>query len=158
MPSGFFWIIIFVAIIAAIYWGRAIVAYRQVGADADADFEFRSQSGMIKDPKNRAAYVAAYRRFHAPRGPAYVAAAMSAVLVLTYPAFIMIEFLLEQFWIFTGRGDVFHPGYLVWQFLIFFSILGLWVGIIYVTAREFHRRAPISFEQELEREALKNKG
>ncbi len=147
---------IFVAIIAAIYWGRAILAYRHISLDAAADFDYRMETGMVGERTERRAYIAAYRRFHAPRGPAYVGIAMSAVILLTFPAFIIIEFLLEQFWIFTGRGDVFHPGYLVWQFLIFFSILGLWVGIIYLTARTFHRRAPLSFEQELEKESARS--
>ncbi|MGJ8564317.1 MAG: hypothetical protein ACSHXY_12295 [Alphaproteobacteria bacterium] len=153
MQNSFLWIIIAVALIALTYFVRALLGYRRVASDAAADYAYKYGEGMLEGWEDEADYVAAYKRFHAPRSAAYVASAMGGVLVLTYPAFSVINFLLEQFWILTGRSEVFHPGYLVWQFLIFFAILFLWAAIIYFTARRFHRRAPISFQQELLRQS-----
>lgn len=141
-----------VAVIALTYGLRAIVGYRQVNRDADDDYAYKSREGMIPKGVSRDAYIRAYRRFHAPRSTAYVAGAMSAILLLTYPILVITQFMLERFWIWSGRSIVIEPGFLVWQFMIFFIIIGTWAGIGYISARQYHSRAPISFEQELERE------
>lgn len=138
-----------VALIALFNAVRAAAGYRRVAEDAVSDFAYKRDEGMLEGWESEASYIRAYKRFHAPRGTAHVAGAMGGVLFLTYPAFIVIQFLLEQIWISTGRSEVFHPGYLVWQFSIFFSVLFLWAAIIYFTARHFHKHAPISFEKEL---------
>ncbi len=152
MQNYLVWLIIGVFIIALIYAFRTLLGYIRVAKDAEEDFAFKVKEGFIESATPKDAYVRAYRRFHAPRSTAYIAAAMSAVLVLTYPAFVIMQVVFERVWFFTGRSDVFHPGYLVWQFMIFFTVIALWGGISYVTAREFHRRAPISFNKELERQ------
>ena len=36
--------------------------------------------------------------------------------------------------------------------MIFFGILGFWAAVIYLTARKFHRGAPISFKDELDKQ------
>lgn len=152
MVGPFTFIIIVVAITAAFYGIRAVLGYRQVWQDAEAEYSYKSSQGMIPEGISKDGYLKAYRRFYAPRGAAHVAGAMGGVLLLTYPAMILIQIILDRIWVATGRGDVIHPGYLVWQFLIFFGILGLWAGIIYLTARNFHRSAPISFKDEISRQ------
>ncbi len=149
MDNSLFWVGLVVSLIAAIYTVRAIRGYRRVAEDAESDYAFRQREGLLGGWESHSAYVQDYRRYHAPRGLAYVAGAMIVILLLTYPVFTFINFALEQLWIATGRSDVVYPGYLVWQFMIFFSVIGFWGLIIYLTARRYHRRAPVTFRNAL---------
>ena len=152
MENSLLLVVIAVCALALFFGVRAFLGYRQVARDARADYAYKTREDLFEAPMPEQPYLRAYRRYHAPRGTAYVAGAMIAVLVLSVPAFVLIQFLLEQLWISTGRSEVFHPGYLVWQFMIFFAVIATWGGIIYVTAREYHRRAPLSFKRVLDEE------
>ena len=124
---GPFTLIIFgVGAIALFYALRTLVGYQQVWRDSESDYSYKMSQGMVPEGLSRDGYLKAYRRFYAPRGAAHVAGALGAILFLTYPAITLIQILLDQAWIATGRGDVIHPGYLVWQFMIFFGILAFW--------------------------------
>lgn len=142
----------FIGLMGFFFGLRALLAYRQVAKDAREDYAYKLHEDLFEQDIPEEAYIQAYRRYHAPRGTAYIAGAMAAILALTYPAFVMIQFILDQLWIFTGRSSVFHPGYLVWQFMVFFLVIALWGAVIFMTAREYHRRAPLSFKNVLDQE------
>lgn len=152
MQNSLTWIFLAVCLLALFFGVRAMLGYRRVAQDAQDDYAYKRREDLFEAPIPEQPYVRAYRRFHAPRGTAYVAGAMTAIIALTYPAFVFIQFALHQLWIATGRSDVFYPGYLVWKFMIFFAVIAIWGGVIYVTAREYHRRAPLSFKSVLDQE------
>ena len=149
---SFVWALALVALIALIYGVRAFLGYRQVARDAEEDYAFKSGEGMIDARLSREGYIRAYKRFYAPRSKAYIAAALGAVLALTAPALAVISFALEQLWIATGRDPIYQPGFFVWQFMIFFSIIGIWAATVYFIARRYYANVPVSFNQEQEKE------
>jgi len=149
---SFIWALTLVALIALIYGVRAFIGYRTVAKDAEIDFAYKSEQGMLDKRLDKPAYIRAYKRFHNPRSKAFVAGGLTAILVLTAPALLVIQIILEQLWLLNGQPRTFEPGFLVWQFIIFFSIIGIWAFIAYMTARQFHRHAPISLRDEILRE------
>lgn len=149
---SFLWALIIIAAIALVYGLRALIGYRNVLRDAQIDYSYKSSEGMIDTRLSKDGYIRAYKRFNAPRSTAFVAAGLTAMLVLTLPALYIIEILLEQFWIFMDKSRTFEPGFLVWQFLIFFSLIGVWAFIGYQTARLYHGGKSISFNDEILKE------
>ena len=104
---SFVWALAIVAVGLLIFGLRAFFEHRRLESDAEKDFEFKSQKGMIDTRLTKTNYVRAYKRFYAPRGKTYVAGALGAILLLTFPAFGLINFLLLQIWNLTGRNDIY---------------------------------------------------
>lgn len=157
MPSlsglSFNWALLIIGVILAFYGLRAALGYRNVARDAQDDYDYKAQHNMLPMALSKDGYIRAYRRFNNPRGPLYVAVVMASILILTPVAMIAIQFLLEQLYQITGRSRVFEPGYLVWQFLIYFLLLLSWASIAYFGARRFYRRAPGTLSEEFEKES-----
>jgi len=150
--TPFLWAFLILALIACVYGVRALLGYRAVARDAESDYEYKHEQSMIDPRLSRDGYIRAYRRFNNPRSTAYVAGAMAAILLLTAPALVVIQFAYEKIWIFSGQSRVFEPGFLVWQFFLFFSIIAIWAAIGYFVARRYHRRTPVSWRDEQLRE------
>ncbi len=146
------WAAALLALIGIFYAGRALIGYRNVARDAEADFDYRQPQGMIDARLSKGGYIRAYRRSHNPRSSAYIAGTIAAILLLTWPAMGGVGFALEQLYHYTGRSRVFEPGFLVWQFMIFFSMIAVWVTIVSIGARRFYRFAPASFRDEMIKE------
>lgn len=146
------WAFIIPALIIAFYAARAFFGYRNVARDAQDDYRYKQEHNMLPSGISHDGYINAFRRFHNPRGPLYVALTLTALMVLTPVVMIIIQFFLEQLYQATGRSRVFEPGYLVWQFMIFFLMIGSWAGIAYSGAKQFYKRAPGTFAQEIEKE------
>lgn len=149
---SFWWAIALLAVVGLVYGLRAFLGYRSVARDAQSDYDYKQPQGMIDARLSREGYIRAYKRFHNPRGSAYVAGAIAAILILTGPAMALLEFILEQVWQLSGRPRSIEPGFLVWQFIIFFSVIGFWVFIASRAARRFHRYAPVTFRDEMLKE------
>jgi len=149
---SFLWALALFAVVGLVYAVRAFLGYRNVARDAEADYDYKQPQGMIDKRLSREGYIRAYKRFHNPRSSAYVAGTIAAILVLTWPAFALIEIVLRQAWQLSGRSRAIEPGFLVWQFFIFFGIIGIWVLIASTGARRYHRKAPISFRDEVLKE------
>ena len=149
---SFLWALAAGCLIAVIYGMRAVHGYRPASQDDRTDYDFKHSEGMLNSGASREEYIRAYKRAHAPRSLVYIALGLITITFLTGPAIRLLHFLLEKFWILTGRDIVFEPGFLVWKFLIFFGLIGIWASIVYVFARHFHRDAPLSLEHELARE------
>lgn len=150
---SFWWAIVILAVIGLVYALRAFLGYRNVARDAEEDYNYKHPQGMIDKRLSKAGYIRAYKRFHNPRGSAYVAGAIAAILILTWPAMALLEFILEQAWQLSGRSRAIEPGFLVWQFIIFFSIIGIWVAISYISAKRYHRGAPGTLAYEMNQES-----
>ena len=146
--EGLSWILGLLVLIGLFYGVQAAIGYRAVARDARSDYAYKKSEGMIDKRLSEEGYIRAYKRFNNPRRPAYIASTIAAILLLTWPAMGLIELVLRQAWQFSGRSRTIEPGFLVWQFFIFFSIIGIWVIIAYLGARRYHRFAPISFHDE----------
>lgn len=155
---SFIWALVILGAIIAIYALRAAIGYRSVAQDAQDDYEYKIKNGMSVHGLPKEGYLRAYRRYHNPRAPLYVAATLLVIVVSTPILFVIISFLLEQLYQFTGRSRVFEPGFLVWQFSIYMMVLAAWAGIGYLGARTFHRRAPGTLSQEMSKETDQTAG
>lgn len=149
---SFIWVMGLLVIIGLFYGVQAFLGYKAVARDALSDYEYKKTEGMIDKRLSKDGYIRAYKRFNNPRRPAYIAGTIAAILLLTWPAMGLIEFALRQMWQLSGRSRTIEPGFLVWQFFIFFALIGIWVTIAYVGARRYHRFAPVSFRDEQIRE------
>ena len=137
--------------LALIFGLRAFLAWQSVRRDAAADYAYKRKNGMVPDAISREDYEAIYRRVYAPRGPIHVAGAMLAILLVTPIAMLGFEFSLDLIYNLSGQSRVIEPGFLVWQFFLFFGMIAVWVGIAYLAARRYHRTAPGTLQYELDR-------
>ena len=151
---SFLWAVALLAVIGFLYGLRAFMGYRNVSQDAVEDYDYKQERGMLDGRVSREGHIQVYKRLHNPRSPAYIAMTILAILVLTWPIMAILSFLLELLYQATGRNRVFEPGFLVWQFSIFFAIILSWTGIAYVMARRYHRRAPGTPKYEMDQQAL----
>lgn len=142
-----------ILLVALIYTLRALIGWGRVGTDAVDDFTYRQAQGMIPKGLDQDRFVSVYRRVNGPRGETHVALALWAVLLGTPIIAKILEMLLEGLYQLTGRSRVFEPGFLVWQFFIFFGLFAAWAGIAYLVARRYHAKAPGRFDDELKRSA-----
>ena len=145
-----------VALVALAVTLRALIGWRGLSQDANDDFDYRTQHGMLPATVTREDFVATYRRVNGPRAATYAALALWTVLLATPIIAKILEVLLDLLWKATGRSRVFEPGYLVWAFFIFFGLFGAWAGIAYLYARRYHKRAPGRLEDELKAPTLRS--
>lgn len=138
-----------VALVALAFSLRAVIGWLGLSREADGDFDYRTQNGMIPADIDRAAFVDTYRRVNGPRTATYAAVALWSVLLATPMIAKVLEVLLDLLWQLSGQSRVFEPGYLVWAFFIFFGLLGSWAAIAFLVAQRFHARTPGRLEDEL---------
>jgi len=147
-----YWVLGMIALIAVIYIVRAVMGYRSVAEDAVSDFDYKAERNMLDPDIPKTAYVAAYKRFHAPRHLAYIAGAVLTMLVLTPIAIAIYNMVAAQLWIANGRPPIYAPHGFVWAFIMFFGLIGIWATIAYIAANRYHRFAPKSFKDALRKE------
>lgn len=147
---SFIWALVLMGVIALVYGVRSFLGWQQVRHDAQSDYEYKKTNGMIDDTLKRETYEKIYQRVYGPRGPFHVALAMLAILIATPLAMIGFEAGLNWMYNLSGQSRVIEPGYLVWQFFLFFGMIAVWVGIAYLVARRYHRTAPGSLQFELD--------
>ena len=148
---SFVWALVLMGGIALFFAVRALLSWRQVRRDAQADYAYKQSNGMVPNSMTQGAYEAIYRRVYSPRGPLHVAGAMLAILIATPIAMWGFALGLNLIYNLSGQNRVIEPGYLVWQFFLFFGIIAVWVGIAYLAARRYHRHAPGSLQFEMDR-------
>ena len=147
---SFVWALVLMGSLALIFILRALLAWVQVRRDAREDYNYKHTNAMVPDAIDRDAYEQIYRRVYGPRGPLHVAAAMIAILLITPVAMLGFEAGLNLIYNLSGQSRVIEPGFLVWQFFLFFGMIAVWVGIAYLAARQYHRKAPGSLQFELD--------
>lgn len=147
---SFVWALVLMGVLALIFGVRAFMGWRQVGRDAEADYDYKSANQMMPDAISRESYAQIYRRVYGPRGPLHVAGAMLAILLVTPLAMLAFEAGLNLIYNLSGQSRVIEPGYLVWQFFLFFGMIAVWVSIAYFAARRYHQTAPGSLQYELD--------
>ena len=147
---SFVWALVLIGSLDVIFILRALLAWDQVRRDAREDYNYKHANAMVPDAIDRDAYEQIYRRVYGPRGPLHVAAAMIAILLITPVAMLGFEAGLNLIYNLSGQSRVIEPGFLVWQFFLFFGMIAVWVGIAYLAARQYHRKAPGSLQFELD--------
>ncbi len=147
---SFVWALVLMGVIALVFALRAFIGWRQVRTDARDDFNYKQTRGMVPGAMTRETYEDIYRRVYNPRGPIHVAGAMVAILIVTPIAMWAFALGLNLIYNLSGQNRVIEPGYLVWQFFLFFGIIAVWVGIAYLAARRYHQKAPGSLQFEMD--------
>ena len=147
---SFVWALVLMGVIAFVFGVRALWAWLQVRSDARADYDYKRAEGMVPDAMDRETYELIYRRVYSPRGPLHIAGAMLAILVITPIAMIGFEAGLNLAYNLSGQSRVIEPGFLVWQFFLFFGMIAVWVGIAYSAARRYHRSEMGSLQFEMD--------
>jgi len=149
---SFNWFILGFACIGLVYAVRAILGYYNVANDAKADYDYKFPQGMIDERLSQDSYIRVYKRVHNPRNLAYVAGAIFAVFAITPVTMVIFEYVYNLIYNLSGQSRVIEPGFLVWQFFIFFFILTNCAAIAYFIARHYHRNTPDTFLAEIEKE------
>lgn len=153
---SFLWAVALLCIIGGFYAVQAYLGFRNVERDAENDYDYKQERSMLDGRLSRESYIKLFKRLHSPRRPAYIAATIFLIIVLTWPIMALLSVLLEQLYQFTGQNRVFEPGFLVWQFMIFFGMIFSWVGIAYFMARRYHLHAPGTTSYETEQQILED--
>lgn len=154
---SFLWAVVLLALIGLLYSVRAYLGFRDVARDAEEDYDYKQERGMLDGRLSRESYIKLFKRLHNPRRPAYIATGIFAILILTWPIMGLLSLLLEQLYQLSGRSRVFEPGFLVWQFCIFFGIIFSWTAISYTIARRYHLRAPGTPQYETDQQIMEEK-
>lgn len=147
---SFWWVLVLMAAFVIVFGVRALWGSWQVHKDARDDYKYKRANTMMPDVLDEATYIKIYRRVYGPRGPIHVALAMLATLIATPLAMILFEKGLNLIYNLSGQNRVIEPGYLVWQFFLFFGMIAVWVGIAYLFARRYHQTAPGSLQFEID--------
>lgn len=148
---SFWWALIGGMVLAVIFGLRAWLGRRRVRADAQADYEYKLAQKMVPPGLSQDEYSDIYMRVFGPRAQTHIFIGFVGVLIATPIAMFALEQGLNFIYNVTGQSRVIEPGFLVWQFFIFFGLLATWVAVAYAVARRYHSRAPGSLQFELDR-------
>lgn len=146
---SFVWPLVALAVLALLLGARAFFSYRRMKTEAGDNWDYMVANNMQELRVNKEAYIQTYCRVNAPRATLYLALGAGLILVLTPVALSLINFSLWALWEFNGQSRVFEPGYMVWEFSIFFLMIAIWAGIGAFVARRYHARTPGLMRDEL---------
>lgn len=150
--TSLLWGLVLLLLIAAVFFLRAFLGSRTVAEEAPVEYAYKSRENMLPSGVSEAAYIRAYRRFHAPRAPLHVAGVLSAIAILSLPALGIFYWVTFTLWEMNGKDKVFAPGLLVHSLLMFFLIIFFWALLAFLTAKNYHGKAPISLNDELKKD------
>ncbi len=139
---SFAWIVAALAIFGVLLGLRAWLGYRRLTAEAEADWDYRVAHDMQDLRLDKAGFVRAFRKVNAPRLSLYLAGGAGLIIILTPVVFGLINVFLWGVWKFSNESRVFEPGYLVWEFSIFFGLIAAWALIGAAVARRYHANSP----------------
>ncbi|NNE57435.1 MAG: hypothetical protein HKN36_04945 [Hellea sp.] len=146
------WFIGGIALMAVYFIIRAMLGYKQIARDADAEYSHRKAQGTVDKRLSREGYVRAYRRYYAPRNLTYIGITLAMILFLT-PLLVMLYGIVStKLWEMAGQPLEYAPSSLVWQFFMYFSVIGMWGLIAYQVAKIYHKKAPRTLRDEMLRE------
>lgn len=128
---------------------RAVIVSTRIRREAPEDFKYRQTHGMIDASATENDFTKAFKRSHGARGSVYAAVTLFSAAILTPPLLAFISISYDFIWRMTGQDRAFEPGYLVWQFILFGSVIGGWCLIGYIGARLYYKNLPGSLETEI---------
>ena len=138
-----------VAVIATGFAG--VMRWRSARIEAPQAYAvWADRSGQ--EPVDEAVFVRAYLNVHGPRGQYYVLGAGLAAIIITPIAFIMLPGIWHLGWVASGEPAAYTPRMtLIWQFYMFFGLIGVWAGVAALAAYLFHARRPGPLDAEVKR-------
>lgn len=155
---GFF---VLLALVTLAMGAAALFMRRGAARDAREVYARRREEspGSLRG-LDEAGFTRAFLRAHGPRGQIFITAALAAALVLTPLLMAGLDLAWRLFWAQAGRPAFYAPGVLMWQFYMFFGLVGVWAALAALAARLHHRRPRGSLDEEIIREAagLKREG
>ena len=146
---SFVWVLALLAVLALLFGGRAWFSYRKLTQDAQVDWAYQVDHNMQDLRLSEQSFVNVYRKVNAPRLPLYLAIGSALIFGLTPIVLGLLNVLLWGLWKLNGSSRVFEPGYLVWEFFIFFGLIALWALIGASVARRYHANGPGLMRDEL---------
>jgi hypothetical protein len=114
--------------------------------------ERQEQNASELDGLDEPAYRRAYFRAYGPLGSIHAYVALALAALLTPPALIAYGAAWRLGWRLAGSPATFQPGYLVWQFYLFFALIASWAVVAGVVMRRHHRHRARELKYELARE------
>jgi len=149
---SFNWFILLFALIGIFYAVRAALGYYNVARDAKADYDYKLPQGMVDKRLNEESYIRVFKRVHNPRSTAYIAGTIFTIFAITPITMVIFEHGYNLVYNLSGQSRVIEPGFLVWQFFIFFFLIANCALIAYLVARHYHSHTPGTFVAEIEKE------
>ena len=153
---SFNWFILGFVLIGFFYAVRAGLGYYNVARDAKADYDYKLPQGMVDTRLSEDGYIRVFKRVHNPRSAAYIAGGIFAIFAITPITMVIFEHVYNLIYNLSGQSRVIEPGFLVWQFFIFFFLIANCAAIAYFIARHYHRHTPGTFLAEIEKEVSSN--
>jgi len=147
------WMLVVFLLIGLYFLVKALLGYGRISRDAEAEYNFRSGEGSLNTDK-KDGFIRAYRRFYAPRKDKYRGLGILAATILTIPGIRLFEYVSEEVWKLAGKPYEFGPSTLIWQFMLFFALIAFWGLVFFLVAQVYHKRAPVTFRDELIKEGL----
>lgn len=147
------WTLVIFLMIGLYFLIKALLGYGRISRDAETEFTFREKDGTL-DTGKKDGFIRAYRRFYAPRKDKYRGLGILAATLLTVPGIRLFEYVSEKIWIWAGKPYEFGPSTLLWQFMLFFALIAFWGLIFLLVAQIYHKRAPVTFRDELIKEGV----
>lgn len=145
-------VFVFVALVFALWFWYIT---RRLTAEAEMDYTYRQAHHDYPYGISRTMYIRIYKRLYRPRAGLYICVVLGVIVSLTFPALWLLDSLLYQVWRLLGKPDYLHPGFLVWQYILFFALIGIWSLVAYSGARHFYKTAPGSLQTEIKKELQK---
>lgn len=142
-------VLIVSAAIGLLLMVRAVYLSRKLSRDAREDYAYKRENNMDDQDLSEDEYVAIYKRVNAPRAGGYIGATLILITALTPVAFGIASLVGEGVYRASGRSEAFLPGFLLWKFMLFFVIIGLWAAIAATAARLYHKFSPSTYRNEV---------
>lgn len=150
--SNFLIVLCLFGLIALFCAGRAFLAIKAIRQDAQDDYNYKQDRGMIDGRLTEVGYKRAYKRFYGPRKYMFMAGAFAAAALLSLPILAAARFILTKIWESIGRPDIMQPDYLGFTFLLWVTLLIFWVLIFFTSTRLYYRGSPVSLRDEMIKE------
>jgi len=144
------WPFLAVLCVGLVFGLRSLLTRLQVRADARSDYAYKTEQDMLPQGLNQADYEKIYMRVYGPRYQTYMFFGVMAILIGSPIAMYILQQGLNMAYHMSGQNRAIEPGYLVWQTLLFFSLIFIWVGIGYVVARIYHSKTPGNLQYEID--------
>ncbi len=150
---SFYWVLLATSLFAIFCGARMLFLSKNLEREAQNDWAYQVSEDMQDLRLTEGAYVRAYKKINAPRGWKFLSMAFAAVTIMSIPAFSLIQLLLYKVWRdnlnevskmpqFQGRMSVLSDPVLVWQFSIFFTVIGFLVLLVGLFVRQYYKGAP----------------
>lgn len=151
---SFLWALAALAVFACFFGLRAYMDYRRLKTEAATDWDYMVANNMQDLRLTKEAYVSTYCRVNAPRAAAYLAGGAALIIVLIPIILSFINVSLWALWELNDQSRVFEPGYLVWEFSIFFLLIAICAGVATLVARRYHAKSPGLMRDELMKDRM----